>query len=114
MDGHSCEPAHIYTHFESDYGATTKVEFRKGQLITNIIPDFHSEKWVGFRGNITDHPFLDICRSQFDCTIDGSWKKLLKDMRGFHWMTCYGDYLEEIAYAAKKVGIEFENISDPV
>jgi len=114
MDGRDFEPAHIYTHFESDYGATPKVEFRKGQLVTNIIPDFHSEKWVGFKGVITDHPFLDICRSQFDCTVEGDWKKLVRDMRGFHWMTCYGDYLEEIAYAAKKVGIEFENISETV
>jgi len=114
MDGTNLEPAHVYTHFESDYGSTPKVEFHKGQVITNIIPDFNSKKWVGFSGVITDHPFYKICRSQFDCTIEGDWKKLLKDMRGFHWMTCYGDYLQEIAYATKKAGIEFENISEQV
>ena len=32
-------------------------------------------------------------------------------MRGFHWMTCYGDYLREVSYACSKTGIEFENIS---
>jgi hypothetical protein len=111
MNGKDMEPTHILTHFESDYGAAPKVEYSKGQVITNIIPDFESKKWVGFRGVITDHPFYKICRSQFNCTIEGDWEKLLKDMRGFHWMTCYGDYLPEMTYAANKVGIEFENIS---
>jgi hypothetical protein len=111
MNGKDLEPADILTHCESDYGAAPKVFFRKGQVITNIIPDFHSVKWVGFKGKIIDHPSLDICRSQFDCTIEGNWKKLVADMRGFHWMTCYGDYLNEIKYACSKVKIEFENIS---
>ncbi|MFC1614649.1 sugar isomerase [Gemmatimonadota bacterium] len=111
MDGKTYEPTHIYTHCESDYGAAPKVEFRKGQVITNIIPDFNSRKWVGFKGVVTDHPFYDICRSQFECTIEGDWKKLLQDMQGFHWMTCYGDYLKEIGYALKKSGIDWEDIS---
>ncbi len=112
MNGKDLEPTHIYTHCESDYGAAPKVEFRKGQKITNIIPNFNHDKWVGFTGTITDHPFYDICRSQFDCTIDGNWRKLLQNMGGFHWMTCYDDYLQEMSYVAKKVGIQFENISD--
>jgi L-fucose isomerase-like protein len=111
MNGKDLEPTHIYTHCESDYGAAPKVEFRKGQVITNIIPDFNQDKWVGFSGTIIDHPFYAICRSQFDCTINGNWEKLLQNMGGFHWMTCYGDYLQEINYVAKKVGIQFENIS---
>jgi len=32
-------------------------------------------------------------------------------MPGFHWMTGYGDYLRELAYACKRVGIEFENLT---
>jgi hypothetical protein len=32
-------------------------------------------------------------------------------MRGFHCMSCYGNYLKEMEYAALKVGIELENIS---
>ncbi|MFC2076973.1 sugar isomerase [candidate division KSB1 bacterium] len=110
MDGKRFEPTHIYTHCESDYGAAPKVEFKKGQIVTNIIPDFNSKKWIGFKGQITDHPFYDICRSQFDCTIEGDWKKLLKDMRGFHWMTAYGDYLKEMEYAVRKAGIEWERV----
>ncbi|MBS3772023.1 MAG: hypothetical protein KGY69_17350 [Bacteroidales bacterium] len=111
MNGKDLEPTHIYTHFESDHGAATKVQYRKGQLVTNIIPDFDNSKWVGFTGEIIDHPFYAICRSQYDCTIDGDWEKLLRDMKGFHWMSCYGDYLQEMEYATHKVGIEMENIS---
>ena len=111
MNGRDLEPTHIYTHFESDHGAATKVQYRKGQVVTNLIPDFDSSKWVGFTGKIIDHPFYAICRSQYDCTIEGDWEKLLKDMRGFHWMSCYGDYLREIQYATRKVGIDMENIS---
>ncbi len=70
-----------------------------------------SKKWLGFRGKIIDHPFYDICRSQIDIEIDGDWRKLLEDMQGFHWMTCYGDYLREVGYALKKVGIEWHNIT---
>jgi hypothetical protein len=112
MNGKDYEPVKILTHFESDYGAAPKVQFRKGQVITNLIPDFASKKWLGFRGKIIDHPSYDICRSQFDCTIEGDWKKLLEDMRGFHWMTCYGDYLREVGYALKKVAIQWENITE--
>jgi hypothetical protein len=32
-------------------------------------------------------------------------------MKGFHWMSCYGDYMQEMEYATHKVGIEMENIS---
>ena len=48
MDGKNLEPARILTHFESDYGAAPKVEMRKGQQLTSIIPDFASEYWQGF------------------------------------------------------------------
>jgi hypothetical protein len=111
MNGNDLEPTEIHTHFESDYGAAPKVNMRKGQVITNLIPDFASKKWVGFRGKIIDHPFYDICRCQIDIEIDGDWKKLLEDMRGFHWMTCYGDYLREVGYALKKLGIGWEDVS---
>ena len=112
MNGKDYEPVEIYTHFESDYGAAPKVQMSKGVMTTNIAPDFACKKWVGFRGKIIDHPFYDICRSQIDITIEGDWKKLLTDMQGFHWMTCYGDYLREVGYALKKLGIEWENISE--
>jgi hypothetical protein len=111
MNGRDLEPTHIYTHHESDYGAATKVDYRKGQRITTIIPNFNQDQWLAFTGTIIDHPFYSICRSQYDCTIDGDWERLLEDMKGFHWMTCYGNYLQELNYVAGKVGIKFDNIS---
>lgn len=112
MNGRDYEPVQVHTHFESDYGAAPKVQMRKGQVITNLVPDFHCKKWIGCRGRITGHPFYDICRSQIDLQIEGDWRRLLEDMQGFHWMTCYGDYLREAGYALKKLGIEWDNISD--
>jgi len=111
MNGHDLEPVEIHTHFESDYGAAPKVNMRKGQVVTSLCPSFTSKKWLGFSGKIIDHPFYDICRSQIDIEIEGDWRRLLEDMQGFHWMICYGDYLREVGYALKKVGIEWYNIT---
>src|SRR4030042_5549225 len=38
MNGKDYEPAKIMTHFESDNGAATKVDYTKGQIVTAIIP----------------------------------------------------------------------------
>lgn len=111
MDGKTAEPVRILTHFESDYGAAPKVEMRKGAVVTNLIPDFNFRRWLGFTGEIVDVPFLHICRSQIDVSIKGDMDKLLREMPGFHWMTCYGDYLKETGYALRKLGIEWVNIS---
>ena len=70
MDGKTLEPARIMTHFESDYGAAPKVEMHKGQVVTNIAPDFKAERWMGLSGEIVDHPFLPICRAQIDVRFD--------------------------------------------
>ncbi len=107
MDGRTDEPVRILTHFESDYGAAPKVEMRKGQITTNIVPDFNFKRWIGFSGPILESPFLAICRSQIDVRIDGDCGLLAKEMRGFHWMCGYGDYVREVGYALKKVGIEW-------
>ena len=90
-----------------------KVEMKIGQACTNLIPDFASQKWVGFLGTIAANPFLDICRSQIDVQIHGSTDQLLREMKGFHWMLCYGDYLKETGYALRKVGVDWVNISAP-
>lgn len=111
MDGRQLEPATILTHFESDFGAAPKVEFRLGQVTTNVVPDFACQKWLGFKGTIKANPFLDICRSQTDLAIDGDWRRLLADMRGFHWMTVYGDCRREVGYAIRRLGVEWEDIS---
>jgi L-fucose isomerase-like protein len=110
MDGKTHEPARILTHFESDYGAAPKVEMRKGQVVTNIIPDFKAERYVGLRGEIVDVPFLPICRDQIDVRFQCDSLKLARRMPGFHWVTCYGDYLKEYGYALRRVGIQWENL----
>jgi hypothetical protein len=111
MDGKRLEPAKILTHFESDYGAAPKVQMRVGQICTNLIPDFASQKWVGFKGTIIGNPFLDICRSQIDVRVDGDCEALLQEMKGFHWMMSYGNYLRECDYALRKVGIDLLDVS---
>ncbi len=94
MDGKNAEPVRILTHFESDYGAAPKVEMRKGQVVTNVIADFKAERWVGLAGEIVEAPFLPICRCQIDIRFKCDSLKLAQRMPGFHWMTCYGDYLQ--------------------
>jgi len=110
MDGKTLEPVRIVTHMESDYGAAPKVELRKGQQITNVITDFKMEKWSGLLCKIVDTPFLPICRSQMDVSYTISDAELAEKMRGFHWMTVYGDYLRETGYALKKTSIAWERL----
>ena len=111
LDGANLEPVRMLTHFESDYGASPKVEMRIGQKVTNIVPDFGFKKWVGFEGEILGNPFLPICRAQIDVGIKGSTERLAEEMRGFHWMMCYGDYLKETGYALQKLGVDWVDIS---
>ncbi|MBI4874077.1 MAG: sugar isomerase [Acidobacteria bacterium] len=106
-DGQNMDPARILTHFESDYGASPKVEFRKGTPMTVIDPDFASQRWLGFLSEVVDNPFLHICRSQVDVAIKGNTDKLVEEMRGFHWMACHGNYLKETGYALRKAGVDW-------
>lgn len=115
MNGRDYEPATIMTHFESDYGAATKVRYTKGQAITVIIPNLRCSKWQGFRGKVLDSPSNPACRSQIDIEIQGDFRKLLHEMQGFHVQICYGDYLREVGYALKKIGtVEWQNFSEIV
>ncbi|MBN1466006.1 sugar isomerase [candidate division KSB1 bacterium] len=111
LDGEHYAHAQVVTHFESDYGATPKVELPIGTPFTMVCPDAGQKKWLGFTGTIVDNPFYDICRSQFDIAIDGDWKKLLRDHRGFHWMMTLGDHSQEMAHACPKIGVEWLNVS---
>lgn len=111
MDGKNYEPTTILSHFESDYGAAPKVNMKLGQKITVIDPDFDNKRWLGFEAEIIDNPFLDICRSQIDVKINGDCDKLNAETRGFHWMASYGNYLNEVGYALKKVGIDWMDLS---
>ncbi len=112
MDGTHYEPAKIMTHYESEYGAAPKVEIPKGQEVTFIDPEYSTGRWVGFKGIVKSNPFYEICRSQQDVEIQGDWRKLLKEVRDSHWMMAYGDYLKEIGYAARKIGIKWIDISE--
>ena len=111
MDGSNLERVEILTHFESDYGAAPQVKMKKGQVVTVIDPAFSGNEWIGFRGRILGNPTLQICRTQIDIEIDGDWERLLQDMKGFHWLVVYGDYLKEIGYALKKIGIKWITLS---
>jgi hypothetical protein len=111
MDGKHYAPAKVVTHFESDYGATPKVELPIGSPYTMVCPDGGQKTWLGFTGKVADNPFYDICRSQFDVTIDGDWQKLVRDHRGFHWLMAVGNYTQEMAYACQKIKVGWNNIS---
>jgi L-fucose isomerase-like protein len=111
MDGMTYEPAKILTHYESEYGAAPKVDLPRGKEVTFIDPEYSTGRWVGFKGNIKSNPFYEICRSQQDVEIQGDWKKLRKEVRDSHWMMVYGDYLKELGYASRKLGIRWDDIS---
>ncbi len=110
MDGKNLEPVRLVTHFESDYGAAPKVDFRIGQEATIILPDFLSERWAGFRAKVVDNPFRPICRSQVDVEYTIPDEVIAARMPGFHWMFGYGDYMKELGYALRRVGIQWDNL----
>ena len=110
MDGKALEPVRIMTHFESDYGAAPKVEMRKGQKVTNIIPDFEAKRWVGLAAEIVDAPFLQICRDQIDVQFKPDAQLVAERMPGFHWMTGYGDYRRELGYALRRTTIKWDDL----
>jgi len=107
MDGRNDEPVRIVTHYESDFGAAPKVDMRKGQEVTVVNADFSGRRWLGFTAEIVDSPFFPICRTQLDLRIRGDWKRLLEEIRGFHWLLCYGDWLREMGYAVRKAGLDW-------
>ena len=113
MDGKRYEPARIMTHLESDYGAAPKIEMPIGQQVCAISPEYATGRWVGIKGIVRDNPCFAICRSQQDVEIQGEWKRLIREARDSHWMMVYGDYLREIGYAIRKLGMTWDNVSDP-
>lgn len=108
MDGKKLEPVELVTHYESDHGAATHVRFRKGQLLTILKPDFEAKNWLALTGRILDTPFPDTCRAQVEVELNADTQDVLRNLRGFHCMLAYGDYTREVAYAAKKVGINVQ------
>ncbi|HOW63653.1 MAG TPA: sugar isomerase [Candidatus Paceibacterota bacterium] len=104
MNGQDYEPATLMTHYESDYGAACKTHYRQDQVITAVVPNLACNKWQGFRGKIVGSPSYPACRSQMEILIDGDWRRLQREMEGFHTQIVYGDYIREIGYALKQAG----------
>ncbi len=99
------------THYESEYGAAPKVEMPIGQQVTFLDPEYSTGRWLGFTGIVKSNPSYEICRSQQDVEIQGDWKKLVNEVRDSHWMMAYGDHLKELAYATRKIGIQWADLS---
>lgn len=112
MSGGKLDPVKLVTHFESDWGAAPKVQFPRGQKVTSLVPSFTSDRWLGVRSTIVGHPFMPICRSQMEMELEGDWVALREQMRGFHWMSCYGDYLREVGYVLSKKSPEWKAFVD--
>lgn len=110
MDGKHADPVRVVTHYESDFGAAPKVEFRKGMKLTALDPDFSAKRFLGLRGQVIGAPFYPTCRSQVEIAFEGDTEKLQHNIRGWHWMLAEGDYLKEVAYASKKAGMEWVGI----
>ncbi|MBP7053487.1 MAG: sugar isomerase [Phycisphaerae bacterium] len=110
FDGSRYEPTRIMTHYESEYGAAPKVEIPVGQQVTFIDPEYSTGRWLGFTGIVHGNPAYEICRSQQDVEIQGDWRKLISEVRDSHWMMAYGDHLKPLAYAARKLGIRWEEL----
>ena len=107
MDGTNGDPVRVLTHYESDFGAAPRVEMRKGQTVTVLDADFDAKRYLGFRGEIRDTPFHPICRTQLEIGVAGDGSRLAGELRGWHWMICYGDYVKEAGYAARKAGLDW-------
>ena len=114
MNGRDFEPTRIMTHYESDYGAACRTHYTKDQVVTAVVPNLACTKWQGFRGKIIATPSYPACRSQMEILIEGDWKRLVREMQGFHTQVVYGDYLREVGYALKKLGgqIQWQSYSE--
>ncbi len=111
LDGVHYEPARIMTHYESEYGAAPKVEIPVGQQVTFVDPEYATRRWIGFTGLVRSNPLYEVCRSQQDVEIQGDWEKLRSEVRDSHWMMVYGDHLKELAYATRKIGIDWVDLT---
>jgi len=114
LDGRKYEPVQLVTHYESDFGAAPKVDMPLGQEVTFINPEYSTTRWLGFKGTVKGNPFYDICRSQQDVQVQGAWKKLLSEVRDSHWVMAYGDWLKELGYATRKVGVQWASLDEAV
>lgn len=111
MDGDKYEPCEVTTHYESEFGAAPKVDMPIGQSVSFIDPEYSTGRWLGFTGKVKRNPYYEICRSQQDIEILGNWKKLKAEARDSHWVMVYDDYTKECGFAARKLGLSWEDLS---
>ena len=112
MDGVNYNPMRIMTHYESDFGASPKVDFPIGQKVTFLDPHYSNPRWLTFTGTVQSNPDFEICRSQQDVFLDGDWKKLKREARDSHWTMSFGDYKNEVEYISRKIGLACVRIDD--
>ena len=112
MDGVQYNPMRIMTHYESEFGASPKVDFPIGQKVTFLDPHYTNPRWLTFTGTIQSNPDFEICRSQQDVLLDGNWKKLKREARDSHWVMSFGDYKNEVEYISRKIGIQCVRIDE--
>jgi len=112
MDGVHYYPMRIMTHYESDFGASPKVNFPIGQKVTFLDPHYTNPRWLTFSGTVQSNPDFEICRSQQDVLLDGDWKKLMREARDSHWTMSFGDYKNEVEYISRKIGIQCVRIDE--
>ena len=113
MNGSSLEPTRIVTHYESDFGASPKVEMRKGQRLTVLDGDFEAKRYLSFEERSSERPSTRCAGPNSKSGSMETDVKLAEEVRGWHWMVCYGDYLKEVNYAARKAGFERQSLFKP-
>jgi L-fucose isomerase-like protein len=86
-------------------GVAVQLLHPKEREVTLVDPSFDLSKFVVTLGKITRSTNYEICRNQFEVKVKDS-KALFEQWVGFHWVACYGNYLEEIKRACKLLEIE--------
>ncbi len=112
LDGRAYCAAEILTHYESDYGAAPRVLMPPGTAVTLVDPDCAQRRWLGLRGIVEDNPRFPICRTQQDIRVAGDCRRLAREIRGSHWMMAWGNWLDEMACATRKLGLDWLDLSD--
>jgi hypothetical protein len=60
---------------------------------------------------VKNRPWWRIRPSRQDVKIQGDWRKLLNEVRDSPWMMAYDNHLKPLAYAARKLGIQWTDLS---
>ena len=75
----------------------------------------YNESWTTSQAGlvvILDDSEPDWYVPKQDVRLEGNWKRLLDEVRDSHWLMVYGDHLRELGYAASRLGLAWDNVSD--